>query len=40
MLVGQGGHFELWSMEGWRAQMEQALAPGNAIPAALENFSL
>jgi MraZ protein len=40
MLVGQGSHFELWSMEGWRAQMEQALAPGNALPATLENFSL
>ena len=40
MLIGQGGYFELWSMEGWRAQMEQALSPGNAIPAALENFSL
>lgn len=40
MLIGQGGYFELWSMEGWRAQMEQALSPGNVIPAALENFSL
>ena len=40
MLVGQGSHFELWSMEGWRAQMEQALAPGNALPPTLENFSL
>ena len=40
MLVGQGGHFELWSLEGWRAQMEQALKPGNALPPALENFSL
>lgn len=40
MLVGQGSHFELWSMEGWRRQMDQALAPGNALPASLENFSL
>ena len=40
MLVGQGSHFELWSMEGWRAQMEQALAPGNALPATLADFSL
>lgn len=40
MLVGQGGHFELWSMEGWRRQMDHALAPGNALPASLENFAL
>lgn len=40
MLVGQGSHFELWSMEGWRRQMDHALAPGNALPASLENFSL
>ena len=40
MLVGQGGHFELWSMEGWRSQMERALSPENGLPAALENFSL
>ena len=41
MLVGQGSHFELWSMEGWRAQLDDALAQGDAVlPAELGNFSL
>lgn len=41
MLVGQGTHFELWSQEGWRAQLDEALAQGDAVlPAELGNFSL
>ena len=41
MLVGQGTHFELWSMEGWRSQLDEALAQGDAVlPAELGNFSL
>jgi MraZ protein len=41
MLVGQGTHFELWSMEGWRTQLDEALAQGDAVlPAELGNFSL
>jgi MraZ protein len=41
MLVGQGSHFELWSQEGWRAQLDEALAQGDAVlPAELGNFSL
>lgn len=41
MLVGQGSHLELWSLEGWRAQLDEALAQGDAVlPAELGNFSL
>ena len=41
MLVGQGTHFELWSMEGWRVQLDEALAQGDAVlPTELGNFSL
>lgn len=41
MLVGQGSHFELWNVDAWHAQLEQAI--GNeemVIPAELEGFSL
>ncbi|MEZ0231673.1 MAG: division/cell wall cluster transcriptional repressor MraZ [Methylophilaceae bacterium] len=41
MLVGQGSHFELWSMDAWRAQLERAIANEDmALPAELEGFSL
>ena len=41
MLVGQGSHFELWSMEAWRTQLEQAMGGGDMqLPAELEGFSL
>ncbi len=41
MLVGQGTHFELWSMEGWRTQLDEALAQVDSVlPAELGNFSL
>lgn len=41
MLVGQGSHFELWGMEGWKSQMEKAMAgEGMDLPAELEGFSL
>lgn len=41
MLVGQGSHFELWSMSAWRAQLEQVMQDeGFAMPAELEGFSL
>lgn len=41
MLVGQGSHFELWSMESWRHQLEQVMQ-GDAfvMPSELEGFSL
>jgi len=41
MLVGQGSHFELWSMDGWKAQLEKVMAgDGVELPAELEGFSL
>ena len=41
MLVGQGSHFELWSMEAWRAQLERAMSSDDMLlPAELEGFSL
>ncbi len=40
MLVGQGSYFELWGMEGWKKQMEQAFAPGAALPPSFGDFSL
>lgn len=41
MLVGQGSHFELWSMEAWKAQLEKAIANDDmALPSELEGFSL
>lgn len=41
MLVGQGSHFELWSAEAWKAQLEQAMSSEVLeLPAELEGFSL
>ena len=41
MLVGQGSHFELWNVEAWHAQLEQAIGADEvAIPTELEGFSL
>jgi MraZ protein len=40
MLVGQGNYFELWSMNGWKKQMEQAFEADAALPSALADFSL
>ncbi|HOY70665.1 MAG TPA: division/cell wall cluster transcriptional repressor MraZ [Methylotenera sp.] len=41
MLVGQGSHFELWSLEAWRAQLAQVLQGEDfTMPAELEGFSL
>jgi MraZ protein len=41
MLVGQGSHFELWSMDGWKTQLEKVMAgDGVELPAELEGFSL
>lgn len=39
MLVGQGSHFELWSMEAWKAQLEQVM-DADTLPTELEGFSL
>ena len=41
MLVGQGSHFELWSKEAWRAQLELVMqADSFDMPKELEGFSL
>ena len=41
MLVGQGTHFELWSLEAWRAQLDKAMqAESFEMPSELEGFSL
>ena len=41
MLVGQGSHYELWSLEGWRAQLDEALTQGDQVlPMEMGNFSL
>jgi MraZ protein len=39
MLVGQGSHFELWSMEAWKSQLEQVM-DADSLPTELEGFSL
>ncbi|MGQ0443036.1 MAG: division/cell wall cluster transcriptional repressor MraZ [Methylophilaceae bacterium] len=41
MLVGQGSHFELWSMEAWHKQLLNVVSDTEIeIPAELEGFSL
>lgn len=41
MLVGQGSHFEIWSVESWEKQIEQIVAMGdNLLPPGMESFSL
>jgi transcriptional regulator MraZ len=42
VLVGQGGKFELWSEQGWRAEMEavEAFGGGDELPPELEGFTL
>ena len=41
MLVGQGSHYELWSLDGWREQLDEALAQGDQVlPPEMGNFSL
>lgn len=41
MLVGQGSHFEVWSQENWKSQLDEALSQGDQVlPPELGNFSL
>jgi MraZ protein len=41
MLVGQGGHFEIWAMDAWEQQVEQIISLGDSLlPPGMENFSL
>jgi MraZ protein len=41
MFVGQGTHFEIWSLEAWKAQLD-TLVNGGAphLPPGMESFSL
>jgi MraZ protein len=40
-LVGQGTHFELWSLAAWRAQLDKAMQDDSfEMPTELEGFSL
>ncbi len=41
MLVGQGSHFEVWSMDGWKTQLDKLMVgDGVELPTELEGFSL
>lgn len=40
MLVGQGSHFELWSTDAWRAQIERMADDELPLPPELGGFSL
>lgn len=41
VLVGQGSHFEVWSMQSWEKQIEQIVAQGDSLlPPGMESFSL
>lgn len=42
MMVGQGSHFEIWSLEAWEAQLNEIVAQGDdrLLPLGMENFSL
>jgi len=41
MLVGQGTHLELWSLEAWEKQIDQIIAQGDSLlPLGMEKFSL
>lgn len=40
MLVGQGSHFEIWSLEAWERQLERLAAVPDKLPPGMENFSL
>lgn len=39
MMVGQGSHFEIWSVEAWEAQLARLSQP-ETLPPGMENFSL
>jgi MraZ protein len=40
MLVGQGSHFEIWSLVAWDQQLELLAAAPDKLPPGMENFSL
>jgi MraZ protein len=41
VLVGQGGHFEIWDSAKWEQELSEAMTQaGSAPPPGTENFSL
>lgn len=40
MLVGQGSHFELWSLNAWEKQLAELAAQSDKSPPGMENFAL
>ena len=41
MLIGQGSHFEVWSLEAWDAQLEKIMTLGDRLlPPGMEKLSL
>lgn len=40
MMVGQGSHFEIWSVEAWDAQLSRLEAQSDKVPPGMENFAL
>lgn len=40
MMVGQGSHFEIWSVEAWEAQLARLAEQTDRLPPGMENFAL
>jgi MraZ protein len=40
MMVGQGTHFEVWSVDRWEAEMAKLAEGDGKPPPGLENFAL
>lgn len=40
MMVGQGSHFEIWSLSAWEQQLESLSTQPDQLPPGLESFSL
>jgi MraZ protein len=40
MFVGQGSHFEVWSLTAWNEQIAALTSGAAGLPPGTENFSL
>lgn len=40
MMVGQGSHFEIWSIDAWEAQLARLAEQTDRLPPGMENFAL
>jgi MraZ protein len=40
MFVGQGSHFEIWSLPAWQDQLKALTSGAAGLPPGTENFSL